>query len=258
MRQDDGEAGVPPVHKLTLSQRLKLELAWLDEFLKKWLIRLMIIATHLLLIAGGCYGIVWALSHKQIYDSVDEIPVRYVGLVLGCVKKVGPYDNVFFNARVDAAVKLLQAGKVQFLLVSGDNHRNGYNEPQDMKDALIAKGVPADRIYCDYAGFRTLDSVVRARRIFGQRDMTIISQKFHNERALYMARRLGLPDSVAYNAEDADPEWMFKMYFREIGARFMAVLDVEMFNTEPKFLGEKVNIGPKWPPVDAPRSAGTQ
>lgn len=261
MRQDKEEASAAPhphashpgIHKPTLGERLRREIAWFDAFLRRWLLRLMIFSVHALLIVGGCYGIVWALSHKQIYHSVDDIPVRYVGLVLGCVKKVGPHDNAFFNARVDAAAKLLQAGKVQFLLVSGDNDRDGQNEPQDMKDALIAKGIAADRIYCDYAGFRTLDSVARARQIFGQRDMTIISQKFHNERALYMARRFGLPDSVAFNAEDADPQWMFKMYLREIGARFIAVLDVEVLSTKPRELGDKVNIGPKWPPVDKPR-----
>ncbi|HSJ02366.1 MAG TPA: ElyC/SanA/YdcF family protein [Verrucomicrobium sp.] len=246
------QAEHPAVHKLTLGERLKLELAWLDNFIKLWLLRLMIIGTHLAIIVAGCYLVVWALARKQCYSSIDEVPVKYAGLVLGCVKMIGSDENAFFNARVNAATELFKAGKVQFLLVSGDNHKNGSNEPQDMKAALIAKGVPADHIYCDYAGFRTLDSVVRARKIFGQRDFTIISQRFHNERAVYMARRLGTPDSVAFDAADASPDWMFKMYFREIAARVMAVLDVEVLNTEPRTLGEKVSIGPKTPPVDAP------
>ena len=140
---------------------------------------------------------------------------------------------------------------MQYIIVSGDNSRSGYDEPSEMKAALIAKGVPATRIYCDYAGFRTLDSVVRAQKVFGQREFIIISQKYHNERALYIAQRHGMRDCVAYNAADASAEKMFKQYLRELVARVMAVLDVEFFGTEPKKLGEKISIGEKTPPVDA-------
>jgi len=215
----------------------------------------IIIGANLALVAGAFYFVVWWVAHDRCYSSVDDVPPRNIGVVLGCVKKVGHYDNAFFNTRVAAAAKLYHAGKVQFLLVSGDNHRNGYDEPTDMKEALIKKGVPADRIYCDYAGFRTFDSVIRAHSIFGQEDCTIVSQRFHNERALFIARRSGMNEAVAFNADDINSESMAKMYLREIPARIMAVLDVEFLGTKPKFLGHPVSIGLKTPPVDAQPAA---
>ncbi len=208
------------------------------------------VAIPALLIAALYFLVGWT-AQGHCYNSVDDVPPRYLGVVLGCVKQVGRYENVFFNSRVKAAAELFHAGKVQFLLVSGDNHRNGYDEPTDLKEDLVKKGVPADHIYCDYAGLRTLDSIVRAQRVFGQRDFTIISQRFHNERALYIAHRSGMKDAVAYNAPDVADEWMFKMYLREIPARIKAVLDVEVLGTKPMFLGKKVLIGPNTPPVDA-------
>jgi SanA protein len=120
-----------------------------------------------------------------------------------------------------------------------------------MKAALIAKGVPAKKIYCDYAGFRTLDSIVRAQRIFGQDRFTIISQAFHNPRALYIARRKGLVDCVAFDAPGAPAGSTAMMHLRELGARIMAILDVEVLKTAPKFLGDKVEVGEKHPAVDA-------
>lgn len=201
-------------------------------------------------VAAIYFSVVW-MAHGRCYSSINKVPQKQLGLVLGCARKIGSYDNSFFYARVKAAAKLYHAGKVQFLLVSGDNHRNGYDEPTDMKNALIKKGVPADHIYCDYAGLRTLDSIIRTQRVFGQQDFIIISQRFHNERALYIARRSGMKDVVAFNAEDATGDFTAKMYLREIPARIKAVLDVEVLCTKPRFLGKKVLIGPNTPPLDA-------
>lgn len=237
-------------------KRIGIETAFLWGFLKRWGLRSVFILLHLGVILGGFYVVVWWGSGGAAYSSVDKVPVRLVGLVLGCVRMVGPYENQFFKHRVDAAVKLYEAGKVQFLLVSGDNSRRGYDEPTDLKAALIERGVPASRIYCDYAGFRTLDSVIRAKKVFGQDDFTVISQRYHNERALYIARRSGMPDAVAFNAEDVAGEWMARAYLREAFARFRAVLDVEFLGTAPRFLGKRVIIGPKDPPVDAQPVAG--
>jgi SanA protein len=243
---------VPPApHSPSFGQRLRAEFAWFNAFVTRWLVRLLVVATHLTLVMLACYVVVWGMAREHCYDSVDEIPVKYAAIVLGCPPKVGPYENAFFTARVDAAARLFSAGKVQYLVVSGDPDKNGHNEPREMKAALIAKGVPADHIYSDEAGFRTLDSVVRARKIFGQRDFTIVSQRFHNERALFLARRLVAPDSVAFDAAPAHPAAMFKSYLREIGARVMVVLDVAVLKTQPKELGDKVTVGPKSPPVDS-------
>ena len=226
-------------------------MVWLSGFLERWSLRLIVFAFHAALVLAGCYVVIWWIAHDLNYDRIEDVPKREAGLVLGCVRKIGAYENQFFNERVNAAAALYEAGKVEYLIVSGDNHKNGYDEPTDLKAALIKKGVPAKRIYCDYAGFRTLDSVVRAKRIFTQDDCIIISQKFHNERALYIARRNGMYDAVAFNARDLSHDWMAKMYLREIFARVLAVLDVEVFGTTPKLLGEKIYIGANSPPVDA-------
>ena len=98
-------------------------------------------------------------------------------------------NNLYFDYRILAAVELYKAGKIKYILISGDNRKKDYNEPEEMKKALIQKGVPAKFIYLDYAGFRTLDSVVRAKEVFGQNQLTIISQRFHNERAIYLAEK---------------------------------------------------------------------
>src|SRR3954447_8840135 len=132
-------------------------------------------------------------SSHRLYSDVDSTPYRPVGLVLGCVRGVpGGGENPFFRARIDAATQLYFAHKIDYILVSGDNNNNSYNEPLDMRDALIEAKVPRERIYMDYAGFRTLDSVVRAREVFGAQQVTIISQGFHNPRAVYLAQHHGM------------------------------------------------------------------
>jgi len=228
------------------------EMGWMDAFLLRWLRRLIFAGIHISFIAGVCYVIVLAVAHGRSYDKLADVPARMCGLVLGCAPKVGSRDNLFFTTRIKAAAELYHANKVQFLVVSGNKTGENYNEPDDMKAALVAKGVPASLIYCDYAGFRTLDSIIRAHKIFGQIEFTIISQKFHNERALYMARRTGLDGCVAYNAADAPAESMILMYAREVGARAMAILDVEVLNTKPKVMGEKQTISEKVLRVEKP------
>ena len=230
---------------------LHREVLWFDAFLRRWLLRCMVIGTHTVLALVACYFIVWSVARGRLYDDVEKLPIRTCGLVLGTVPKVDGHENFFFKSRIEAAAKLFKEGKVHFLIVSGDNSNAGYDEPSEMKAALITKGVPAARIYCDYAGFRTLDSIVRAHSIFGQTRFTIISQPFHNSRAIYIARRKGLVDCVAFNAANADTESMAKMYLRELAARAWAILDVEFLKTGPKYLGEKIEIGEKHPPVDA-------
>jgi SanA protein len=237
--------------KERLGDRLHREMLWFDGFLRRWLLRLMVFGTHFTIALIACYLIVWSVARGRSYDTVDTTPLRECGLVLGTLPKVDGRDNVFFTSRIKAAADLYKAGRLQYLIVSGDNSHLGYDEPTEMKAALVAKGVPANRIYCDYAGLRTLDSVVRAHRIFGQQQFIIISQAFHNTRALYIARRKGLVDCVAYNAPGVETTATIPMHLRELGARILAILQVEFLKTEPKFLGERVLIGEKHPPVDA-------
>ncbi len=198
----------------------------------------------------GCHWLVISSTRGKLFDKASQVPEARTALLLGCVKTLrSGYNNAFFSRRINAATELYKAGKVTAIIVSGDNHTHGYDEPTDMKAALVEKGVPAGKIYCDYAGFRTLDSIVRAKEVFSQTKLTIISQRFHNERSLYLAQSYGI-DAIAFNAADVKLEWALKTYVREAFARVKAVFDVLLLNTQPKFLGGKVSLDQ--PPQDAP------
>jgi SanA protein len=179
----------------------------------------------------------------RVYSDVNLVPHRRVGLVLGCSEHLGGgYINPFFTTRIQAAADLFRAGKVDYLVVSGDNHRKGYDEPTDMKCALMRAGIPANRIQCDYAGFRTLDSVVRAKAVFGQNQITVISQDFHARRAIFLAHHHDV-DAIAFAAPDIDPYSSFTTRCREQLSKVNAVLDIYLFHRHPKFLGPKVEVG---------------
>lgn len=192
----------------------------------------------------GASSLINRAARGRTYSDTQSIPHRPVGLILGCSKTLGHgYGNPFFQYRVAAAAKLYEAGKVNYLLVSGDNHIHAYDEAKDMKDSLAELGVPREKIFCDFAGFRTFDSVVRAREIFGQTQVTIISQEFHNRRAIFIARHEGI-DAIGFNAPEVDAYDSFKTRCREQAAKVFAVLDIYLLRTRPKFLGPKVPIGP--------------
>ena len=135
----------------------------------------------------------------------------------------------------------MESRKIRTIIVSGDNRAHDYNEPEKMKRALIKLGVPAQHIVCDYAGLRTLDSVVRAKRIFGLNSILFVSQRFQNQRAIYIAKAHGL-DAIAYNARDIGARNGLKTRFREIGARVKMWLDVNILATEPKHLGDRIDL----------------
>ena len=182
-------------------------------------------------------------SAGRVYSDAAAIPHRRVGLVLGCSEHLGNgYINPFFTTRIQAAADLFRAGKVDYLIVSGDNHRKGYDEPTDMKCALMRAGIPEKRIICDYAGFRTLDSVVRAKAVFGQDQLTVISQDFHARRAIFLAKNRSV-DAIAFTAPAVDPYSSFTTRCREQLSKVNAVLDIYLFHRRPKFLGPKVEVG---------------
>jgi len=176
-----------------------------------------------------------------VYDRPEDIPDNEVGLVLGTSKyrRTGQ-PNPFFDHRISAALELYRKGKIRKLVISGDNRRKTYNEPRDMRDALVKKGMPEDDIFLDYAGFRTYDSVFRMKEIFGQSRFTVISQEFHNRRAIYIAGALGLT-AVGFNAADVGGLSGLKIHARELLARVNALMDIYL-KKRPKFLGEKVPI----------------
>lgn len=172
------------------------------------------------------------------------LPPDRVALVLG----TSPYlkngqHNAFFTERVFAAVRLYDTGRVRRLLVSGANPSARYNEPRRMYQGLRAWGVRGRVITLDFAGFRTLDSIVRARRIFGLSRLIVVTQKFHAYRALFLARRSGV-DAVAFVPSRGRRSQTFSVALREYFARLKAVLDVYVFGTEPRYLGTARPIGP--------------
>lgn len=183
-----------------------------------------------------------AESKPYLYSEADSIPQENVALVLGCSRYLGGgYENPYFKYRINAAKELYDAKKVKAFVVSGDNGRKEYNEAQDMKDALMEVGVPDSIIYLDYAGFRTLDSVVRMKEIFGQNSFIIVSQEFHNERAVYIAQHKGLT-TYGYNAKDVSLNRIsFRTKIREKLARVKVFIDI-LTNKKPRFLGEPVEI----------------
>ena len=182
-------------------------------------------------------------SKGKTYSNISLIPHRRVGLILGCPKRTfGGWSNPYFENRIAAAAELYYRRKIDYFLVSGDNHVHGYDEPTEMKNALIDKGVPADRVYLDYAGFRTLDSVVRAKEIFAQEKITIISQMFQNQRAIFLADHHGI-DAIGFNASEVALRYGLKTISREQFAKVKAVLDVYLFHKQPHFLGSKITVG---------------
>lgn len=201
----------------------------------------------LLGVVGGALVVLFAnilvLSsvNSKVYTDIEKVAYSDVALVLGTSSSVnGRTENPFFTHRIAAAAELFFQGKVKHILVSGDNSSMHYNEPRDMRHALIKLGVPDSCITMDFAGLRTLDSVVRSHKIFQQKRITIVSQEFHNYRALFIAQYYGI-EAVAYNA--AYPgEASTKTIWREYLARPKALLDLYLFHTQPKFLGDKINI----------------
>ena len=208
----------------------------------KWSIRVGIVFILLVFISIWWSDRLVSNNAKgKLYTSTDDIPHQKVGLLLGTGKYLtNGQTNLFYVFRIKAAVRLFKAGKIDYILVSGDNSKKGYDEPTTIQEDLIRYGIPKNRIYLDYAGFRTLDSVVRCKQIFGQTNITIISQQFHNERAMYIAERKGI-HAIGYNAKDVGGRGGFRVKMREKLARVKLMMDL-IFGTQPKFLGEKISI----------------
>ncbi len=183
---------------------------------------------------------IWA-ARGRIFSQVANVPTTKVGLVFGTSARVAGRENLYFRYRIDAAVQVWNAGKLETLIVSGDNSSRYYNEPNKMKQALIERGIPANRIVCDFAGLRTLDSVVRAKEIFGADSILFISQRFQDERAIYLAQAHGI-HAYGFAARDVETHDGLKTKIREIGARVKMWLDVNILNTRPRYLGKKIGL----------------
>lgn len=209
----------------------------------RWVKRI-ILALILLFVVILSVCNIWIVksTEAKVYSDLSKLPEHRVALVLGTSHRlVGGGPNPFFHNRIKMAAALYRLGKIDHFILSGDNSTRYYNEPIEMRKALIKEGVPATAITLDYAGLRTLDSVVRSKAIFGQDKITIITQSFHSYRALFISNYYNI-DAVAMVAEDPDLDHTLRVHIREYLARTKAVLDLYIFKTAPRYLGEKEKI----------------
>jgi len=187
---------------------------------------------------------IWVVksTENKVFADYHSLPDNEVALVLGTSNKsVDGSPNPFFENRIKTAAALYHDSKVTHFILSGDNRTPYYNEPLEMKKALMKLGVPDSVITLDYAGLRTLDSVVRSRDVFGQNKITIITQPFHCYRALFISNYYGI-DAVAVVAQEPVEETVFKVYVREYFARTKAILDLYILKTDPLLMGEKAPV----------------
>ncbi|MGF1682927.1 SanA/YdcF family protein [Photobacterium minamisatsumaniensis] len=180
-------------------------------------------------------------ASARIFEAPSDIPSRSIGLVLGTSKYIAKSLNPYYTYRMDAALTLYELDKVNVLLLSGDNAHRSYNEPWTMKRDLLKAGIPSQDIVLDYAGFRTLDSVVRAKNVFEADHFVIITQRFHCERALFIAQRNDI-DAICLAVPEPNGLAGIKIRIREVLARIKAIIDLYVLDMQPKFLGPKEPI----------------
>ncbi|MDA0810842.1 MAG: YdcF family protein [Verrucomicrobia bacterium] len=194
--------------------------------IRRHLVRSLVLSIVISAAMAFCCDLrVAAVAGGRVYNSTETIPEMPVALLLWTAKTYHGHENAFYTTRIRAAAELYHSGKIRGILVSGDHGRPDYNEPQDMRQDLMHAGVPSQYITLDYAGFRTLDSVVRAKEVFGQSKLAIVSQRFHVERALYPAQKAGIA-AVGYVAQDPPIRTSrIKVRAREVLARAAAVFD---------------------------------
>lgn len=202
----------------------------------KWLANLIIVLA--LFVASTNVWIILA-TYSDIYDTDGEFSDRKVALVLGTTDRLkSGEENPYFTSRISSAATLYKSNRVQHIILSGDNRTRFYNEPRKMQEALLGHGVPTDDITLDLAGFRTLDSIVRCQKIFGQNKIAIVTQQFHGYRALFISKYYNM-DAVVVTADDISLPSSLPTRLREILARSLAVIDLYVLHRQPQLMGEK-------------------
>jgi SanA protein len=209
----------------------------------RWVKRILLALVLLLVISlVACNFWIVKSTENKVFSDLNKLPDHRVALVLGTSHRlVNGRPNPYFFKRIETAALLYRLGKIDHFILSGDNRTMYYNEPWEMRKALIKEGVPESAITLDYAGLRTLDSVVRSKEIFGQNKITIITQPFHSYRAIFISDYYNI-DAVAMVTEEPGTDQSVNVHFREYFARTKAVLDLYVFKTAPKFLGKKEQI----------------
>lgn len=199
----------------------------------------------------GLFTVFVVLCNRWVINSTDAylytnyalLPENDVGIVLGTSSYTREGEsNPQFNERLRAAAELYRLGKVKHLIVSGSNPSENYNEPKRMRQQLVKAGVPEKAITMDFAGFRTLDSLARAQHVFAVNRCTIITQRYHAYRAVFLGKKLGMRVAAFVAPAGPNQDYGRRNPPREIAARVKAVLDLFVLRTKPKFLGQQEPI----------------
>lgn len=210
--------------------------------MKKWMRWAIAIGVTLVMITLACNRYIVEQTKRAHFSNSESISPKKVALVLGTSPTLrNGQVNLYFTYRMNLAYELYKSGKVQHFVLSGDNHTAEYDEPEAMRLALLELGVPDSVLHLDYAGFRTLDSVVRLKAIFGQDDAIVVSQKFHNERAIFIAQNKGI-HLIGADAQDVGTRYGIKVQIREYLARVKCCIDLYILHKEPHFYGEEIPI----------------
>ena len=208
------------------------------------LLRFIGYSSVLIIVSGVfCWLLLDDFSAPYLYDDETKIPACKTALVLGTARQINSgHENPYFKYKMEAAEKLYKSGKASVFILSGDNRVNEYNEPRVMKFELMKRGIPDTCLVMDYAGLRTFDSMIRCREIFGQDSVIVVSQAFHNVRAVFIGRKNGLT-TYALNARDLHGKTSYKTRIREFFSRIKCVLDIYLLGTKPRHMGDKIKIG---------------
>ena len=203
----------------------------------RWLIASLLILVSIILLSN-IWIILSARDRVYPFDSLRELPVHDIGLVLGTSRYLSNGDpNPHFKNRIHAAAALFKAGKIKHILVSGSTQKQYYNEPQTMLEALQKEGIPDSVITMDPGGYRTINSIIRANKVFGLDSVTIISDRFHTYRAIFIANHHNL-NAQAFACETVPLSVSFFTRIRELFARTLAIIDIYIF---PPTISEKRN-----------------
>lgn len=186
-------------------------------------------------------AIVLSIGGERVYARIDDVPPRAVGIVLGAGLSRDGRPSIVLLDRLETGLDLYRRGKVRRLLVTGDNGTDQYDEVTAMERWLVAHGVDPRHVQRDHAGFRTLDSMVRAVKVFQVRHAVVVTQRFHMARSLFLARDAGL-DAVGAVADRRPYTYARRYTLREVGARVVAVFDAWVIHRRPRFLGPPIPV----------------
>lgn len=230
--------------KKTFLNKKKLKIG---QIFKDLLLILSLLILVFLIISTIIYLYISNFAKPYLYSDFKTLPENRVGLVLGTSPRTTTGKvSQFFITRLEAVQDLIKNKKITYIIVSGDNETIHYNEPKYMRNYLLELGINDKIIVSDYGGRRTLDSVLRSSEVFNQNKITIISQKFHNERAIFIARKNGI-EAIAYNAtypysnSPKNTLLNIKVFLRELLARDLAIYDY-LIRKKPAILGKTIHI----------------